>query len=72
VRAPALVIHGRRDHTVPFACADALAGGLGAAAEVRRLTLERSFHLGFVDRERTAVANAVGAFLDRHLATAGD
>jgi len=60
VRAPALVIHARQDHTAPLACADEMARRLGGA--VRRVTLERSFHVVTLDVERDHVAKLVGDF----------
>jgi carboxylesterase len=62
VRAPALVVHGRRDHTVPIADGFELAEGLGSPI-VERLWLDRSFHLVGVDVERQQVAEAVTRFL---------
>jgi carboxylesterase len=65
VRAPVLVLHGKDDHTVPVACAPALA----ARTRAERLRiLDRSFHLLASDVERDVVAAEVGAFVDRHLA----
>jgi carboxylesterase len=64
VRAPALIVHARRDHTAPFACADWLAARLPGA---RRLTLERSFHLVTLDVERDAVLRAVDSFFSEVL-----
>ncbi|MCC6748599.1 MAG: alpha/beta fold hydrolase [Deltaproteobacteria bacterium] len=60
VRCPALVVHGRRDHTVPFACSTELVSRLPSA---RRLSLARSFHLVTIDVEKDLVAAEVGHFL---------
>jgi carboxylesterase len=68
VRAPALVAHGRHDHTVPFACMRALVDGLGTPrADLRELVLERSFHVITLDVEREIVFNAVTEHLSSHL-----
>src|SRR5262245_20512855 len=64
VRAPVLVLHARRDHTVPVACATRLAERTRAE---RLRVLERSYHLLASDVERDIVAAEVGAFVERHL-----
>lgn len=74
IRAPALVVHGRKDRTVPisdsFELADRLTGdetgrGIdGQAPIVERLWLERSCHLVGVDVEREMLSEAVGRFLE--------
>jgi carboxylesterase len=66
VRAPVLVLHGRKDHTVPFACAAALAAKTRAE---RVRALDASYHLLASDVERDIVAAEVGAFVARHLAS---
>lgn len=63
---PALVVHGRRDHTVPPASADAIANGLRGPVE--RMTLERSFHVLTLDVEREALFRRVGDFFEQQLA----
>jgi len=60
---PVLVVHGRRDHTAPVACAARIAE-LARARRVR--ILPRSFHLIAADVERDIVAAEVIAFLGRH------
>lgn len=60
VSAPALVVHGRRDRTVPLAASIELADALAGA---ERLWLDRSSHLVGVDVEREVVADAIAAFL---------
>jgi carboxylesterase len=68
IRAPALVAHARRDHTVPFASMQTLVDGLGTPrAELRTLVLERSFHVITLDVEREMVFNAVADHLLAHL-----
>ncbi|ACY12859.1 alpha/beta hydrolase [Haliangium ochraceum] len=64
VRVPTLVLHGRRDHTAPFACSTYLAREVGAAL-VRHRGLSESFHLIAVDVERDLVADEVGGFFER-------
>lgn len=64
VRAPVLVLHGRQDHTVPFACAAALAEKTRAE---RLRALDHSYHLLASDVERDVVAAEVGVFVERHL-----
>jgi carboxylesterase len=63
--APVLVMHARRDHTAPVACAARIAE-LTRARRVR--ILRRSFHLIAGDVERDVVAGEVSAFLRRHAA----
>jgi esterase/lipase len=60
---PVLVVHARRDHTAPVACAARIAE-LARARRVR--ILPRSFHLIAADVERDIVAAEVIAFLGRH------
>lgn len=74
IRAPSLVVHGRRDRTVPisasFELADRLAAGAtgtepaGGSRIVERLWLERSRHLVGVDVEHGILSGAVGRFLE--------
>jgi carboxylesterase len=65
VTAPALVVHGRRDRTVPLEVSEQLASTLGSSV-VERLWLDHSGHLVAADADRVAVASAVSAFLARH------
>jgi carboxylesterase len=69
VRAPTLVIHGRRDHTVPMEDSLELTGSLGSEV-IERLWLDRSFHVVTLDVERGAVSNAVVGFFAKQLGTA--
>ena len=65
IAAPVLVVHARRDHTAPVACAARIA----ERARARRVRiLPRSFHLIAIDVERDLVAGEVIAFLGRHAA----
>lgn len=63
VRVPTLVMHGRHDHTAPYACSERIAARV-AAAHVRHRALARSYHLIAVDVERDLVAGEVAGFLD--------
>ena len=64
VMAPALVVHGRQDRTVPLDVSEQLASTLGSAI-VERLWLDDSGHLVAADTDRAAVSAAVSAFLAR-------
>jgi carboxylesterase len=66
VRAPALVIHARQDHSVPYACSRALAREIGAE-RVRHRALPGSYHVISIDIERDIVADEVGRFFETHL-----
>ena len=70
IETPAMVIHGRRDHTVPYECSHELAARL-RGHPVEHHTLERSYHLISIDVERDLVAGLVGDFIDRATRTAG-
>jgi carboxylesterase len=70
VRAPALVIHGRHDHTVPMEDSLELTGSLGSPV-IERLWLDRSFHLVTLDVEKAEVTAAITAFLGAQLGAAG-
>lgn len=63
VDAPALVVHGRLDRTVPLNISEELADAL--PGQVERLWLDRSGHLVAADHDRDTVAAAVSSFLDR-------
>jgi carboxylesterase len=65
VRAPALVVHGAHDRTVPFADSLELAGALGSPV-VDRLWLPRSGHLLAIDVDAPTLIEAVVRFFDRH------
>jgi carboxylesterase len=62
VRVPTLVVHGRRDHTAPYACSEEIAARVAAPIK-RHRALERSYHLITMDVERDLVAAEVGDFL---------
>lgn len=65
IRAPAMVVHGRLDHTVPMEDSLELTGSLGSDV-IERLWLERSCHLVALDVERATLIDAVTRFLNRH------
>lgn len=60
VQVPTLVLHSRRDPTVPFACSTELVRRL---PDARRVVLRESFHVITQDVERDRVAAEVGAFI---------
>lgn len=64
IRAPVLVLHGRRDHTAPVRCATRIAEATHA---VRMRILERSYHLIAADVERDIVAAEVIDFIRRNV-----
>ena len=65
IRTPALVIHGRHDHTVPMDDSFELTGSL-ASDVIERLWLERSYHIVTQDVERSALIDVATKFLARH------
>lgn len=70
VRCPALVLHGRHDHTAPVGCAAKIAARTNA---VRTRILPRSYHLIAADVERDIVAAEVIDFIRRNVrAKAGE
>jgi carboxylesterase len=64
VSCPVLVLHGRRDHTAPLACAARIADAVRAR---RTRILPDSFHLIAADVERDVVAAEVVNHLRREL-----
>lgn len=66
VKTPTLLVHSERDHTVPFACMDAIASRLGTA-EYQKVVLHDSFHVITLDVERDTVFAAVAAWVDRYI-----
>lgn len=67
VRAPALIVQGRRDWVIPKDSAGELRRGL-IHGHARVLWLPRSGHVATLDRDRKVVAAAVSEFLRAHLA----
>jgi carboxylesterase len=65
IRTPALVVHGRQDHTVPMEDSLELTGSLGSDV-IERLWLDRSFHLVALDVERATLLDRAARFLDKH------
>lgn len=67
IAPPVLVLHARRDHTAPVACAARItARAIHARARQTRI-FERSFHLIAIDVERDLVAREVSEFVTRHV-----
>ncbi|MEO6953738.1 MAG: alpha/beta fold hydrolase [Polyangia bacterium] len=66
VKLPTLLMHARRDHTVPFSCLAAIHRGLGTK-QVETRTLEKSFHVVTLDLDREQVIADVDAHFARHL-----
>lgn len=66
VKQPLLLAHSLKDHTIPFACMDAVAREVGSK-EVKRVVLERSYHVITLDIEKETVFNAVGDHMQQHL-----
>jgi carboxylesterase len=65
---PALLCHGVLDHTVPYACMDAISQGLGTPREQRStLSLPQSYHLIPLDIERATLFAAIAGHLERYL-----
>ncbi len=65
IRTPVLVVHGRKDHTVPMEDSLELTGSLGSDV-IERLWLDRSFHLVAQDVERATLLEGAVRFLDKH------
>jgi len=64
VTQPALLLHGRNDHTAPFANLAMLQTLLGSR-DVETHVLERSWHVVTEDVERELVGRLVGDFVER-------
>jgi carboxylesterase len=74
VFVPTIVLHARRDHTAPFACAPYLVRELGTT-EVAFRALAGSYHIAPLDIERDLVAREVAQFFEPRLrfgATTGE
>ncbi len=65
IRTPAMVVHGRQDHTVPMEDSLELTGCLGSDV-IERLWLDKTFHMVCLDVERAAAIDGVTRFLARH------
>jgi carboxylesterase len=65
IQAPALVVHGRQDHTVPMEDSLELTGCLGSSV-IERLWLDKSFHIVTLDIERDLVIDRATRFLAQH------
>lgn len=64
IAAPALVVAGRRDHTVKLSGARRLARRIGSGP-AKLVVLERSFHLVGIDVERDRCAEEVAGFFEK-------
>jgi len=64
VEQPALLLHGRHDHSVPVSQLGELRDGLGSQ-RVETHVLERSWHVITTDVERAEVGRLAAAFLER-------
>jgi carboxylesterase len=64
VEQPALLLHGRHDHSVPVSQLDELRAGLGSS-QVEAHVLERSWHVITTDVEREEVGRLAADFLAR-------
>jgi carboxylesterase len=62
VATPVLIVHGKRDRTVPIAVSDELARRL-ASLRVQRLDLDDSGHLLALDVDRARLIDAVTTFM---------
>ncbi len=69
VRQPALILHGRLDHTCPLENAEIARREIGSS-RVRCHILEHSAHVITVDRDREEVAAEVGRFIEENRAVA--
>ncbi|TMC27661.1 MAG: alpha/beta fold hydrolase [Chloroflexi bacterium] len=65
IRMPALIMHGRRDRTVPVANAPYILGRLGSA-DKRIVWFDRSGHAITVDLEHDAVYQTMLEWMDAH------
>jgi carboxylesterase len=63
---PALLLHGRHDHSVPVSQLDELRKGLGSK-QVESHVLEHSWHVITTDVDREEVGRLAADFLERHL-----
>jgi len=64
VTQPALLLHGRQDHSVPFSNLELLRRSLGSSW-IETHVLERSWHVITMDLERDEVGRLAADFLER-------
>ena len=64
VTQPALLLHGRHDHSVPVTNLEVLRSRLGSRS-IETHVLERSWHVITLDYDRDEVARLAAAFLER-------
>jgi carboxylesterase len=62
VKAPSLVIHSRRDHTITFDNLEYIASNISSSL-VRTLTLENSYHVISVDEEKALIFDTIEKFI---------
>lgn len=65
IKQPALIMHARQDHTIPFDCSAYLLRALGST-EKKLVALEKSFHVITLDLEREQVFRAVAEHVIQH------
>lgn len=65
VTAPIVVMHGRQDHTVPYANAQHIYDRVGSSHK-ELLTLERSYHVITLDLEKELVFERTYDFIKEH------
>jgi carboxylesterase len=65
ITQPALIMHARHDHTIPFECSAYLLRALGSA-DKKLVALERSFHVITLDLEREQVFEKVAEHVSAH------
>ena len=65
VRAPALVVHARRDRVIPFAASELALRSLGSAEKELR-AFEGCDHELFWDAEADAISAQIASFLEKH------
>ncbi len=66
VTTPVFLAHSERDHTVPFACMDAIANRIGTL-EYGKLILHESYHVVTLDVERDILFARVADWIGRYI-----
>lgn len=66
VTVPTFLAHSERDHTVPFACMDAIAHRIGTR-QYEKLILHESFHVITLDVERDILFARIADFIGRYI-----
>lgn len=65
VQQPILIMHSKKDHTVPFSCAELIFNSVGSE-DKRKVDLEESYHVITVDVEKERVKEEVWQFIQTH------